>query len=150
MRVLHADGAPGVMPHDVPLFDAALDTQSFDRRGHGIEPAETFGERRGAAEAGQIDGDAREVAAEALDHAVPQMATGGQPVQEEHGITRAHAKLVEADGGDCGRHRHPAASHGVCRNLQRACRREAATTRNMPRNSQKNMEPITPRGLTRA
>jgi hypothetical protein len=71
MRVLHADGAPSVMPHDVPLFDTPLDTQSYERRGQCVELAETSGQRRRPAKTGQIDGAAGEVAAEALDHPVP-------------------------------------------------------------------------------
>jgi hypothetical protein len=47
MRILDADGAPGVMTHDVPLFYAALDTQSFDRCGQSIQLAETSGQGRG-------------------------------------------------------------------------------------------------------
>jgi hypothetical protein len=86
MRVLYADGTSGVVPHDVPLFDTALDTQSFDRCGQRVEMAETAGQGRGMAEAGQIDSDAGEIATHALDHAVPQMATRRQTVQEKHGL----------------------------------------------------------------
>lgn len=87
MGVLDSDRASGVVTHNVPLLDAALDTQGFDRRGKSIELAETPGQARRAAETGQIDGDAGEVAAYALDHSVLEIAARGHAMQKEHRVS---------------------------------------------------------------
>jgi hypothetical protein len=40
------DGRRHHLTHDVPLFDPAFDTQSFNRRGHSVDPSEASGQRQ--------------------------------------------------------------------------------------------------------